>query len=65
MLEFYVFYNFKDESDKMPFDGVEKVKAWDKVQASEWFNMKQNRNDLLEIKRICNIIEYNAILKNK
>lgn len=65
MLDFYVFYNFKDESDKMDFDGVEKVKSWDKVQALDWFNMKHNRNGFIEIKRICNTIEYNAIIKNK
>ena len=65
MLDFYIFYNFKNESDNMNFDGVQNVKSWDKIQALDWFNMKHNKDNLLVINRIYNAVEYNATLSNK
>ena len=65
MLDFYIFYNFKNKSDNMSFDGVQSVKSWDKIQALDWFNMKHNRVNLLVISRIYNTVEYHAMLSNK
>ena len=65
MLDFYIFYNFKNKSDNMNFDGVQNVKAWDKIQALDWFNMKHNKDNLLTVSRIYNTVEYNAMLRNK
>lgn len=65
MLDFYIFYNFKNKSENMIFDGVQNVKSWDKMQALDWFNMKYNRDNLLTVSRIYNTVEYKAMLRNK
>lgn len=65
MLDFYIFYNFKNKSDNMNFDGVQNVKSWDKIQALDWFNMKYNKDNLLTVSLIYNIVEYEAMLRNK
>jgi hypothetical protein len=62
-LLFYVFYKTQDCTNEDNFH-VQCVKAWAKEDAKQEFNNLLSDKSYIRMVKVCNQIEYDAILKN-